>query len=137
MQTILVGYDASAQADKAFAFALDLAAKYGAGVVTLSVASPPEPPEMVEIQAALDSAKEFYEKYFARLREAAAKAGVELECLVLVGHPADQIVRLAIERAADLIIMGHRGRGAIEQWLLGSVARRVMDHAPCTITIVR
>ncbi len=137
MKTILVGYDTSPQAEKAFAFALDLATKYGAGVLVVSVASPPEPPSMVETQAALDNAREFFEAHFSKLRDAAAKTGVALECLVLIGHPAEQIVRLAMERKADIIAMGHRGRSAIEQWLLGSVARRVLNHAPCTITIVR
>jgi len=137
MQKILIGYDASPQAEKAFAFGLDLAAKYHAQVMVVSVASPPEPPEMVETQAVLDNATEYYEAHFAKLRETAAQAGVELECLVLVGHPAEQIVRLATERQVDLIVMGHRGRSVVEQWLLGSVARRVLNHAPCTITIVR
>ncbi len=137
METLLIGYDASQQAEKAFAFGLELAANFRAKVLVVSVASPPEPPQMVEIQAALENAREYYEGHFAKLRETAAKVGVAVECLVLVGHPAEQIVRLAVERKADLIVMGHRGRSAIEQWLLGSVARRVMNHAPCTITIVR
>jgi len=137
METILIGYDVSPQAEKAFSFGLDLAAKYGARMLVVSVASPPEPPEMVETQAVLENAKEYYEGHFAKLRDAAVTTGVAVEFLVLVGHPADQIVRLAVERKADLIVMGHRGRSAIEQWLLGSVARRVMNHAPCTITIVR
>lgn len=137
METILIGYDASPQAEKAFSFGLDLASKYSARLLVASVASPPEPPEMVEIQAVLDSAKEYYEGRFVALRQAAAKLGVPLKCQVLVGHPADQIVRLAAELKIDHIVMGHRGRGVIEQWLLGSVARRVLNHAPCTITIVR
>ena len=76
MKTILIGYDASPQAEKAFAFGLDLASKYGARLLVAAVASPPEPPEMVEIQAALDSAKEYYEARFVALRQAAAKLGV-------------------------------------------------------------
>lgn len=137
MQKILIGYDASPQAEKAFAFGLDLAAKYHAQMLVVSVASPPEPPEMVETQAVLENATEYYETHFATLRESAATVGITLECLVLVGHPAEQIVRLATDRQVDLVVMGHRGRSVIQQWLLGSVARRVLNHAPCTITIVR
>ena len=65
MKKILIAYDSSAQSDKAFAFALDLAAKYSAEIVVISVARPPEPPEMVEAEAMIESASDYYNESFA------------------------------------------------------------------------
>ena len=68
MKHILVGYDGSEHADKAFAMALDLAAKYGAELEVLSAARPPEPPEMVETEALLESAEEHFKESFGTLK---------------------------------------------------------------------
>lgn len=54
-----------------------------------------------------------------------------------VGHPAEQILRYAAEHAVDHIVLGHRGRSFFDRWLLGSVSRRVVAYADCTVTITR
>jgi nucleotide-binding universal stress UspA family protein len=65
--------------------------------------------------------------------------GVETEVhtLVRIGTPADQIIRAADELEADLIVIGGRGKGAIEAIVLGSVAYRVLHHAPCPVLVTR
>lgn len=63
--------------------------------------------------------------------------GVEVTFHVRAGHPAEQIVRMASEEGADAIIMGHRGESFLQRWLLGSVAKRVLDYAHCTVMVVR
>jgi nucleotide-binding universal stress UspA family protein len=59
------------------------------------------------------------------------------EVEVAAGHPADTIVRLARERAADLIVMGTHGRTGLQHVLLGSVAEKVVRLAPCPVLTVR
>ena len=54
-----------------------------------------------------------------------------------VGDPADEVVRYAEAAGVDLIVMGTRGLGALEALLLGSVARKVGDAAPCSCVTVR
>jgi nucleotide-binding universal stress UspA family protein len=66
----------------------------------------------------------------------AAKAHVECIAEVLVGHPAEQIVRYAEAHRIDHIV-GHRGHTLFERWLLGSVARQVIAYANCAVTVVR
>ena len=56
---------------------------------------------------------------------------------IVQGRPADKIVEIASTRNIDLIIMGSRGIGGIKGMLLGSVADRVADHAPCPVMIVK
>jgi nucleotide-binding universal stress UspA family protein len=51
--------------------------------------------------------------------------------------PSQEIVDAAQAFGATLIVMGHRGRSSIERFLLGSVANRVVQHAPCSVWVVR
>jgi nucleotide-binding universal stress UspA family protein len=137
LKRILVAYDGSESAQRAFQFALELARPFGATVSVLSVARPPEPPTMVETSAMLEAATEHFEKDFKGFELAAGNARVPLETCVVVGHPADQIVHAASEQRADLIVMGHRGKSLVQRWLLGSVSKRVLSYAPCSVAIVR
>jgi nucleotide-binding universal stress UspA family protein len=137
MKRLLIAYDGSEPAKKAFDTGLDLALKYGAAVTVLSIARIAEPPEDVETEAIVESATEFYEKNFGVLREEAAAKNVQVRFQVRVGHPADQIILVAEEQQADLIIMGHRGRTRVSLWRLGSISKRVLSYAPCSVFIVR
>jgi len=134
---ILAAHDGSKEADDAFATALDLAALSGARLQVVSVATPPEPPTRVETEAALDAATQHYEEVFEGLRRRARERGVDLESRVLVGHAAEQILRLAAETGADLIVVGHRGRSSIREWIFGSTSRRVVSYASCSVLVVR
>jgi len=134
---ILAGHDGSEQAESAFQAALDLAAVCHARLQVVSIATPPEPPTRVETEAVLDAATQHYERVFEGLRRRAKERGVDLESRVLVGHPAEQILRLAADTAADLIVVGHRGRSPIREWLSGSTSRRVVSHSRCAVLVVR
>jgi len=134
---ILAAHDGSKEADDAFQSALDLASLCGARLQVVSVATPPEPPTRVETEAALDSATRHYEEVFEGLRRRAKERGVELESRVRVGHAAEQILHLAAETGADLVVVGHRGRSGIRAWIFGSTSRRVVSYAPCSVLVVR
>ena len=137
LKKILVAYDTSEPAQRAFEAGVDLAQKYSADLIVLSVARPPEPPGMVETEAVLENAQEYYEKQFIKLRETAATAGVKARFEVRVGHPAEQIIHMAHEEGVNAILMGHRGHGFIKRWLLGSISKRVITYAHCSVVIVR
>jgi nucleotide-binding universal stress UspA family protein len=137
MKHILIAHDGSAPADRAFEFALELARKFDAELAVLSVARPPEPPDEVETEAVIESAKEHYEQAFERLRSRTSEAGVPATFVVVVGHPAEQIVHYAESHGIDHIVMGHRGKSFFRRWLLGSVSKQVIHYAHCTTTVVR
>ena len=52
-------------------------------------------------------------------------------------HPADEIVLVAEETGADLVVMGSRGLGGIKRALLGSVSDSVVRRAHCPVLVVR
>lgn len=64
-------------------------------------------------------------------------AGVQTEQKIVVGDVNAKIIEAAAEGHYDLIIMGHRGLNPIQRFFIGSVAKRVLEHAPCSVLIVR
>jgi len=77
------------------------------------------------VQSATDTIK-------GRLGEAAAT----ITTAILKGNPPQQIVDIAEEWGADLIVVGSHGRGFWGR-LLGSVSDGVVHHAPCSVMVVR
>lgn len=63
--------------------------------------------------------------------------GVKAETIFATGNPAAEIIRAAEERDARLIVVGSRGQHAFERFLVGSIAERLVRHAPCDVLIVR
>jgi nucleotide-binding universal stress UspA family protein len=140
VKKILIAFDGSEQSYQAFDFALDMAKMCPGAAINifvLSVLQPPEPIDLVEMDAIIENATEHYEELFKVLRERAKKRDIEINTEVAIGHPADQIVRYAAEHGCDMIIVGQRGKSKIESWLLGSVSKRVATHSLCTVIIVK
>jgi len=54
-----------------------------------------------------------------------------------VGSPADRILSVAEEEHSDLILIGARGLGEVEELIFGSVSHRVLTHAPCAVCVVK
>jgi nucleotide-binding universal stress UspA family protein len=67
---------------------------------------------------------------------AAAGGGVSGEH-ARVGRPAEEVVALAQEIGAGLVVMGSRGRGGVRRALMGSVSDSVVRHAHCPVLVVR
>jgi universal stress protein A len=65
------------------------------------------------------------------------RAGVPAAGLVQAGYPGLEISDLARRELFDLVIMGTHGRTGLKHVLLGSVAERVVRHAPCPVLVVR
>lgn len=138
MKHILVPYDGSEQAEKAFDLALVFASKFQSAVTVLAVARLLEPPEDEETEAILEAARDRYQKMFNELKiKSEPYLPMHLNFKIRVGHPSEQIIYEAEDLAVDHIVMGHRGNTVFHRWLLGSVAKQVMIYANCAITIVR
>lgn len=138
---ILIPTDFSACANHAVEYATDFAIANAAPVVLLHVYRPPMVymPEGVWVPPSLDI--DVYAELDRALRQAADKlraAGVrEVEPLLVDGDARTEILRVAADRACDLIIMGTHGRGPVKHLLLGSVAEKIVRKAPCPVLTVR
>jgi nucleotide-binding universal stress UspA family protein len=144
VNSIVVGTDGSSTAWQALAQAIELAAAVGASLDVVSVYTPvsharleaeaAKAPE--DLQWAI-SPTEDADRTLALAADAAAAAGVEARTHAREGHPANAIIEVAEEQAADLIVVGNKGMTGAKRFLLGSVPNAVSHHAPCSVLIVR
>jgi len=56
---------------------------------------------------------------------------------VEVLHRGEQILLFAEANAIDHIVIGHRGKSVLKRWLVGSVSSPGLNHASCSVTVVR
>jgi nucleotide-binding universal stress UspA family protein len=59
------------------------------------------------------------------------------EMHVLVGDPYEKLIEIARSLTPDLIVMSTHGRGGVAHLVMGSVAEKVVRHAPCPVLVVR
>jgi len=90
------------------------------------------------------------EELLGKLEDAARTAhenlnaivGRKVKSITLVSHyrvgpPAKEVVQLAVDLDADLIVVGTHGRRGVSRLVMGSVASTVLKHARCPVFIVR
>jgi len=65
------------------------------------------------------------------------RAGVAGEPVVTEHDPSDELVQLATERQAELVVVGATGRTALRRMALGKVAERAARHVPCSVLVAR
>ena len=102
---LLVAYDDSEPAKKAYASALEIASKFGAGMIVLSVVQPPEPPLSIEPAEVMESATKYYREKFEKLEKQAAAAGIKPQFEIKMGYPAELIVMVAKAEKSDVVII--------------------------------
>ena len=72
-----------------------------------------------------------------RARDELADAGISASLEIREGDPADQLIKAANGSDADLIVVGSRGLSTLPRLVLGSVARKVLLHAPQSVMVIR
>lgn len=137
--TVLVATDFSPSADAAVEWGSELAREHGGRVVlahALDLHGPltdflPSPPELDEHLQGAAVAR--LDELAGRLRE----GGLEVEARLELGVASQAVVRVAAELAPDLVVQGSRGLNPrLAQLLLGSTARRIVQHSPRPVLTV-
>ncbi len=141
MKRFLVGVDGSPEAEAAVRKACELAKAFGAKLLLVYVA-PQHLPRAAEAYAAEVGGADMIEHDYvpALLFQAelgCRNAGVEAETTCRTGPVAETLADLAEAEGFDLVVVGHRGRGAVRRVLLGSVADRLVQICPRPVLVVR
>ena len=71
------------------------------------------------------------------INQATTRSFISLRRVLARGHVTETILKQAERRKADLIIIGSRGLSDIRGYLMGSVSRKVLTHAPCSVLTVK
>jgi nucleotide-binding universal stress UspA family protein len=140
--TILLATDGSEEAQLAATTAADLAQKTNSELHVLTVwpdyllyELPEHPVDFEDVlRKNRRQAKEMLEQQAKRIEES---GGTVNETHQREGRAAEEIVEVAEEIGAGLIVMGSRGHGRLRRALMGSVSDAVVRHAHCPVTIVR
>ena len=134
---ILVPVDGSAYSLKAVETACDLAkAKAPSSLVLVAVAV--EIPELSEGRYIYEKLKAEAKIALDKAKEVAHKCGTVGEVLLATGaSPADEIVQVAKDQQADLIVIGSRGLAGKTRSFLGSTASQVVTYSPCSVLVVK
>jgi nucleotide-binding universal stress UspA family protein len=148
MEKIIAGVDGSPSSLKAVCLAADLAGKYGAELVLVTVEHDLSPALMAELETYMrqehidvpvgELPTEHAENVMADARlQAEANGAGKITSRILRGDPAEEIIGVAQRENADLIVVGSRGHGRLAGLLLGSVAQKVIAHASCPVLVAR
>lgn len=141
MKRILCPTDFSERAAAAERQAVGLAKALGAELVLAHVTTDAtlwrEGLYTPEVRAVVEGLRKRAADTLAARAAALAAEGVAARVVVKVGLAWKEIVSLAAEEHADMIVMGTQGRTGLERLLLGSVAERVIRRAPCPVLTVR
>ncbi len=133
---ILVPLDGSKLAEKILPRVEWLAKIHGAEVTLLRVALAHTFPGMDPVQHQLNAVREA-EEYLAKAEEWMRGVGVSVKTVVRSGNDAQEIVDHARDREFDLIAMSTHGRTGLTQFVLGSVANKVINTATVPILLYR
>jgi nucleotide-binding universal stress UspA family protein len=135
IQTILHPTDFSEPSGSAFKLARSLARYYRARLILLHVRVSPNAVGHAELVPELLVHEE---ELKVQLRFLAEPVGeVRIDCRVEEGDPANEILRVAEETQANLIVMGTHGRTGLDRLLTGSVAEQILRQAACPVLTVK
>ena len=144
LRTILLPTDFSECAAHAVPVAAQLARGAGARLLCLHVVEPvvpavgwspvAEPLPLADISERLEDSAT---RELPKLARTAECAGLDVEEVIAHGEPASEIVRVAKERGADLIVISSHGRTGLGRILFGSTAESVVRYAHCPVLVVK
>ncbi len=134
-ERILVAVDGSKYSEKALDQAISMAKICNSTLFAINVID--FYPAQLEVAPALqEKMSEETREILKRVEDRAAKEDIQCETIVHIGgQPYKFILREAKEKNIDLIVMGTHGRTGLKKLLMGSVAERVIGHAPCAVLV--
>ncbi len=130
LRKILFCTDFSEHSDRALEYALSLAMEYNAELTLLNVLEDAPPSKDLQSTTA---------EVVRRLEAPVPKDARDwctIKSMLRIGRPYQEIIQLALEAQTDLVIMGVRGRNALDLAVFGSTTHRVIQLGSCPVLAV-
>ncbi len=138
MKRILVAHDGSKSSEKALKKAVEMAKRFNSSITVISVVPELYLTELLEMdrlkisETLTDETRKTMEKIKR------STSGIKsLKTVIRQGNPAEEILEAAEKMKADVIVTGSHGRRGAQKFLLGSVSSRIVDHAECSVLVVK
>ena len=139
IKKILFATDLSKNSAYAFYYAVHMAKRDEAKIVILHAVEP-LPPMMITFedfshQVAKDRWEDTVKKFKERIQDISVKVDARMgissvdlisNILIRLGHPVEEILKVADEEGCDVIVLGTHGKGFLKQTFLGSVSSSVL-----------
>jgi nucleotide-binding universal stress UspA family protein len=139
-RTIVIPLDGSALAEQALAEALRLPGTADARLLLVGVIPSRHDRDRSAAEPAgpgLPDETEPFERYLQRVAQRLGADGFTARARLVIGAPADAILRVSAEEQADLIVIATHGRSGLSRLMLGSVAEEIVRHADRPVVLVR
>jgi nucleotide-binding universal stress UspA family protein len=140
IQGVMVPVDFSKESILAAKFGASLAEEYKTKLYVLHVMEPVHP----SLRGYIVDFEQFQQRMIAQAKEdlenvipKAVKDRIPVEFILEIGHPSYVIVEKAKELGVDVLVIATHGRTGLSHVLLGSVAEKVIRHAPCPVFVIR
>lgn len=136
-QRILLAWDGSEVALRAFDAAIDITRRYDAELVAVSVAYSPAHAETTgDRKETVDAAHQYLSETFAEVSDRAHRAGVEVTHEIIDGRsPAKALLEYAHTHGFDLIVCGHHHGGRVGRLLLKGIAPELIENGAPILVI--
>jgi nucleotide-binding universal stress UspA family protein len=137
-QTILVGDNATPDAEGAVAVAMSLAQQLKAKVILLAVLTPPSAESQAEGYGVTNSAeaRKKLEDHLEAVAQSGRQSGIDVVTRIVEGLPEASIEKIAAQDGANLIVVGHRHIGRVRSWLEGSTSESLVRRCPVSVLVV-
>lgn len=143
IKNILVPFDNSKHAVRAFGHALDLAKKYGSSILVITVTDENQtmqwlndtPSRQKSVNRSRNSE---FKRIFKTLEVHAAKFQIHFEAMILESNTiAESIISFATKKSIDYIVMGTHGNGMVKEMMLGRISTSIALNAHCPVVLVK
>lgn len=143
LKKIIWPTDFSNPAYEGLTIAVELAVQFSAEMLLVHVVAPLPTiegglaPTGYHIPTLLREIENSAQKSLDEIRRERIPADIRVRTLVIPGRPAHEIVKLAEDEKADIIVMPTHGESGWHRFVFGSVAEKVVRHAECPVLTIR